>query len=132
MEVEYNIAARISYMFLVPLHFDSSNNPINILCMFFFNISGLERKLKDPDDLFDLPADMSCNTISCKMDKALIGNVDKYQAPSDIQDTPRSSGKSNNYSDLLIIQKSTLIIDAFFLLQKVPTYLYLFFTLGCR
>lgn len=68
------------------------------LYVFIFYIPGLERKLKDPDDLFDLPADMSCNTISCKMEKALIGNVDKYQAPSDIQDTPRSSGgKSNNY-----------------------------------
>lgn len=38
---------------------------------------GTEKKLNHPDDLYDLPLDLSCGTVSLKLQKALLGNVDK-------------------------------------------------------
>lgn len=38
---------------------------------------GTDKKLKEPDDLYDLPVSLSVGTVSLKLQKALIGNVDK-------------------------------------------------------
>lgn len=38
---------------------------------------GAEDKLNHPDDLYDLPDNLSCATVSLKLQKALVGNIDK-------------------------------------------------------
>lgn len=40
---------------------------------------GVQRKLLNTDDLFDLPVPLSCTSVGLKLDKALIGNVDHIQ-----------------------------------------------------
>lgn len=40
---------------------------------------GVQGKLREPDDLFDLPESLSSSTLSQKLDKALIGNIDEIQ-----------------------------------------------------
>lgn len=40
---------------------------------------GVQGKLRNPDDLFDLPESLSSATLSQKLDKALIGNIDAIQ-----------------------------------------------------
>lgn len=40
---------------------------------------GVQGRLSDPDDLFDLPVAISSSTLSQKLDKALIGNIDDIQ-----------------------------------------------------
>lgn len=40
---------------------------------------GVRGKLQSPDDLFDLPLQLTCSSVSLKLDKALIGNVDEVQ-----------------------------------------------------
>lgn len=36
-------------------------------------------KLRDPDDLFDLPPSLGSAVLSRKLEKALVGNVDEVQ-----------------------------------------------------
>lgn len=40
---------------------------------------GVQAKLRDADDLFDLPVSLSSTTLSQRLEKALIGNVDEIQ-----------------------------------------------------
>ncbi|CAG9785699.1 unnamed protein product [Diatraea saccharalis] len=40
---------------------------------------GLENKLNDPEELFDIPGKYRCSYVGARMDRALIGNVDLYQ-----------------------------------------------------
>lgn len=65
----------------------------------------MENKLKDPDDLFDLPQKLSCSIICCKMEKALIGNVDQFIDTSN----------NRNRSDHIIISSNCIknIYDCF-------------------
>ncbi|RVE41407.1 hypothetical protein evm_013944 [Chilo suppressalis] len=40
---------------------------------------GLDNKLNDPEELFDVPGKYRCSYVGARMDRALIGNVDLYQ-----------------------------------------------------
>lgn len=40
---------------------------------------GVQGKLANTDDLYDLPVPLSCTSVGLKLDKALIGNVDLIQ-----------------------------------------------------
>ncbi|XP_053612286.1 ATP-binding cassette sub-family C member 10 [Plodia interpunctella] len=39
---------------------------------------GCENKLRDPEELFDIPGKYRCSYVGAKMDRALIGNIDNY------------------------------------------------------
>ncbi|XP_062527496.1 ATP-binding cassette sub-family C member 10 isoform X2 [Bombyx mori] len=49
---------------------------------------GLENKLKDPEELFDIPAEYRSSYIGARMDRALVGNVDHHQQYADIPHEP--------------------------------------------
>ncbi|XP_049867954.1 uncharacterized protein LOC126368123 [Pectinophora gossypiella] len=49
---------------------------------------GLENKLNDPEELFDIPAKYRCSYVGARMDRALIGNVDQYQQFEEIPHEP--------------------------------------------
>lgn len=40
---------------------------------------GVKNKLNNADDLYDLPLQLSCATLSAKLEKALVGDVDAIQ-----------------------------------------------------
>ncbi|XP_059046342.1 uncharacterized protein LOC131841950 [Achroia grisella] len=40
---------------------------------------GLENKLHDPEELFDIPGKYRCSYVGARMDRALVGNIDNYQ-----------------------------------------------------
>ncbi|XP_060803806.1 uncharacterized protein LOC106135400 [Amyelois transitella] len=42
-------------------------------------LKGWENKLRDPEELFDIPGKYRCSYVGAKMDKALVGNIDHYQ-----------------------------------------------------
>ncbi|XP_026732381.1 ABC transporter C family member 13 [Trichoplusia ni] len=49
---------------------------------------GLENKLHDPEELFDVPAKYCCSYVGAKMDRSLIGNVDNFQQYEDVPHEP--------------------------------------------
>ncbi|XP_068632456.1 ATP-binding cassette sub-family C member 10 [Battus philenor] len=49
---------------------------------------GLENKLNDTEDLYDIPVRYRCSYVGAKMDKALIGNVDHFQQFAEIPHEP--------------------------------------------
>ncbi|KAH9632341.1 hypothetical protein HF086_010266 [Spodoptera exigua] len=49
---------------------------------------GLENKLNDPEELFDVPAKYCCSYVGARMDRALIGNVDNYQQYEEVPHEP--------------------------------------------
>ncbi|XP_072938675.1 ATP-binding cassette sub-family C member 10 [Epargyreus clarus] len=49
---------------------------------------GLENKLKDIEELHDLPATYRCSYVGARMDKALIGNIDNYQQFAEVPHEP--------------------------------------------
>ncbi|XP_061703905.1 ATP-binding cassette sub-family C member 10 [Cydia pomonella] len=49
---------------------------------------GFDKKLQDPEELFDIPSKYRCAYVGAKMDKALIGNVDNYQQYAEIPHEP--------------------------------------------
>ncbi|CAG9135256.1 unnamed protein product [Plutella xylostella] len=51
-------------------------------------LKGLENKLDDPEELFDVPANVGCSYVGARIDKALIGNVDIYQQYVEVPHEP--------------------------------------------
>ncbi|XP_063822575.1 ATP-binding cassette sub-family C member 10 [Ostrinia nubilalis] len=49
---------------------------------------GLENKLNDPEELFDIPAKYRCSYVAARMDHALVGNVDQYQQYAEVPHQP--------------------------------------------
>nr|CAB3516759.1 unnamed protein product [Spodoptera littoralis] len=49
---------------------------------------GLENKLNDPEELFDIPAKYCCSYVGARMDRSLIGNVDNYQQYEEVPHEP--------------------------------------------
>ncbi|XP_013179394.1 PREDICTED: multidrug resistance-associated protein 7 [Papilio xuthus] len=49
---------------------------------------GLENKLTDAEELYDIPTEYRCSYVGAKMDKALIGNVDQFQQYAEIPHEP--------------------------------------------
>ncbi|XP_075974742.1 ATP-binding cassette sub-family C member 10 [Anticarsia gemmatalis] len=49
---------------------------------------GLDNKLNDPEELFDIPAKYCCSYVGARMDRSLIGNVDNYQQYQEIPHEP--------------------------------------------
>lgn len=49
---------------------------------------GLDNKLNDPEELFDLPARYCCSYVGARMDRSLIGNVDNYQQYEEVPHEP--------------------------------------------
>nr|ASS36022.1 ABCC10 [Samia ricini] len=49
---------------------------------------GLENKLNDPEELFDIPTKYRSSYVAARMDRALIGNVDNYQRYAEIPHEP--------------------------------------------
>ncbi|GLV33119.1 uncharacterized protein CBL_10466 [Carabus blaptoides fortunei] len=74
---------------------------------------GAEKRLNHPDDLYDLPVDLSCGTVSLKLDKALIGNIDNYpqfepNGLNSVESSPEisfSNVRRNNISLLRALHK---------------------------
>jgi hypothetical protein len=84
-------ASRLLFYWVNPLFLKGKSYSIFYILICNHLIIGLEQKLKDPDDLYDLPVNMTSRTIGTKIDKALIGNVDKFAASEQI---PRINGKN--------------------------------------
>ncbi|KAL4715350.1 hypothetical protein ACJJTC_015121 [Scirpophaga incertulas] len=49
---------------------------------------GLENKLNDPEELFDIPGNYRCSYVGARMDRALVGNVDHYQQYAEVPHEP--------------------------------------------
>lgn len=49
---------------------------------------GLENKLNDPEELFDIPASYRCSYVGARMDRSLIGNIDEYRQYTDVPHEP--------------------------------------------
>lgn len=49
---------------------------------------GIENKLKDCEELFDVPAKYCCSYVGARMERALIGNVDNYQQYEEVPHEP--------------------------------------------
>ncbi|KAJ8730790.1 hypothetical protein PYW08_002203 [Mythimna loreyi] len=49
---------------------------------------GLDNKLNDPEELFDIPAKYCCSYVGARMDRSLIGNVDNYQQYEEVPHEP--------------------------------------------
>ncbi|CAK1601027.1 unnamed protein product [Parnassius mnemosyne] len=49
---------------------------------------GIENKLNNPEELFDIPVQYRCSYVGAKMDKALIGNVDQFQQYAEVPHEP--------------------------------------------
>ncbi|XP_045532531.1 ABC transporter C family member 13 [Pieris brassicae] len=49
---------------------------------------GLENKLNDLEELYDIPATYRCSYVGAKIDRALVGNVDLYQLFVDVPHEP--------------------------------------------
>nr|XP_049696505.1 uncharacterized protein LOC110371605 [Helicoverpa armigera] len=49
---------------------------------------GMENKLNDPEELFDVPAKYCCSYVGARMDRSLIGNVDNYQQYEEVPHEP--------------------------------------------
>lgn len=71
---------------------------------------GLENKLKDPEELFDIPAEYRSSYIGARMDRALVGNVDHHQQYADIPHEPFIS-TGTQIKTLLILQLIVLVKD---------------------
>lgn len=52
---------------------------------------GGENKLSHSDDLYDLPIDITCGTVSLKLQKALLGNIDKTIQQCTLHDSIRKT-----------------------------------------
>ncbi|KAI8422275.1 hypothetical protein MSG28_006161 [Choristoneura fumiferana] len=62
---------------------------LNIIALRSSTLDGsYDKKLNDPEELFDIPAKYRCAYVGAKMDRALIGNVDNYQQYMEIPHEP--------------------------------------------
>lgn len=52
------------------------------------SFKGLENKLQDAEELYDVPVHYRCSYVGAKMDKALIGNVDQFQQYAEVPHEP--------------------------------------------
>lgn len=69
----------------------------------WINFPGLENKLSDPEELFDLPAKLRCSYVGARIDRALIGNVDEHQQYQDVPHEPFiTSGKLRHWTTTLL------------------------------
>lgn len=51
-------------------------------------LAGLENKLGDLEELFDIPGKYRCSYVGARMDRALIGNIDHYQQFTEVPHEP--------------------------------------------
>lgn len=72
-----------------------------VIYNFFDNFLGYDKKLNDPEELFDIPAKYRCAYVGAKMDRALIGNVDNYQQYMEIPHEPFISSGEEAFFQLL-------------------------------